>query len=83
MVINLFRWLEAHLANPYPNEQEKFELCRRTGLNMNQLTNWFINARQRLVPKLIAKRAADPSHVFDSEHINKKRRVEGVDRMEM
>jgi len=50
---------------------------------MNQITNWFINARQRLLPKLKAKRSADQNHAFDSEHIKKKQRTEGIDRMEM
>jgi len=27
-------------------------MCKMTGLCMNQLNNWFINARRRKVPKL-------------------------------
>jgi len=36
-----------HIAHPYPTEQEKSEIMRETGIEMKQLTNWFVNNRKR------------------------------------
>lgn len=46
-------WFVAHLQHPYPTEDEKQELMRQTGLQMNQISNWFINARRRQLPAMI------------------------------
>jgi len=46
-------WFMAHLNHPYPTEDEKQELMRQTGLQMNQISNWFINARRRQLPAMI------------------------------
>ncbi|KAF2636298.1 hypothetical protein P280DRAFT_155032 [Massarina eburnea CBS 473.64] len=40
-------WYAEHSDSPYPTEDEKIELCRQTQLSMNQVSNWFINARRR------------------------------------
>ncbi|KAK3940530.1 hypothetical protein QBC46DRAFT_364062 [Diplogelasinospora grovesii] len=45
-------WFISHLQHPYPTEDEKQELMRQTGLQMNQISNWFINARRRQLPAL-------------------------------
>lgn len=45
-------WFHAHLLHPYPTEDEKQEFMRQTGLQMNQISNWFINARRRQLPTL-------------------------------
>ena len=34
----LKQWFEEHLAHPYPTEEEKQMLCRRTGLAMTQVS---------------------------------------------
>ena len=34
----LKQWFEDHLAHPYPTEEEKQMLCRRTGLAMTQVS---------------------------------------------
>ncbi|TPX12084.1 uncharacterized protein E0L32_007199 [Thyridium curvatum] len=47
-------WFVAHLHHPYPTEDEKQDLMRRTGLQMNQISNWFINARRRQLPTMIS-----------------------------
>lgn len=47
----LRNWLTNHVAHPYPTEDEKQQLCQITGLNMNQISNWFINARRRKLPQ--------------------------------
>ncbi|EPS40290.1 hypothetical protein H072_5904 [Dactylellina haptotyla CBS 200.50] len=50
-VTDLLRnWLHAHLHHPYPTEDQKLELVSQTGLTMNQISNWFINARRRRLP---------------------------------
>ena len=49
-------WLVAHLQHPYPTEDEKQQLMRQTGLQMYQVSNWFINARRRQLP-IISKSA--------------------------
>lgn len=42
----LMRWLEDHIDNPYPTENEREELCSQTGLSRRQLRVWFIDTRR-------------------------------------
>jgi hypothetical protein len=42
------------------SEEEKKQLCQQTGLTSVQITNWFINARRRTLPKM-KKRALESS----------------------
>ncbi|CAK7268487.1 homeodomain super [Sporothrix epigloea] len=46
-------WFAEHLHHPYPSEDEKQNLMHQTGLQMNQISNWFINARRRHLPALL------------------------------
>lgn len=48
----LLKWLNDHLNHPYPNSFEKTQLMMLTGLNQQQLSNWFINARRRKIKQL-------------------------------
>ncbi|PSN72540.1 hypothetical protein BS50DRAFT_570012 [Corynespora cassiicola Philippines] len=43
----LKQWFAAHRDSPYPTEDEKLHLCQQTNLTLNQVSNWFINARRR------------------------------------
>ena len=36
-----------HIAHPYPTEQEKCQIMMDTGIELKQLTNWFVNNRKR------------------------------------
>jgi len=36
-----------HIAHPYPTEQEKCQIMSDTGIELKQLTNWFVNNRKR------------------------------------
>ncbi|KAI7882806.1 uncharacterized protein EV154DRAFT_522850 [Mucor mucedo] len=49
----LKQWLIDHCRNPYPTEVEKTCLKDKTGLTLNQISNWFINARRRLLPQIL------------------------------
>ncbi|KAI8334611.1 homeobox KN domain-containing protein [Chlamydoabsidia padenii] len=51
----LKRWLLEHCRNPYPTEEEKLQLKDETQLTLNQISNWFINARRRTLPVILAK----------------------------
>lgn len=51
----LLKWLNDHLNHPYPNSFEKTQLMLTTGLNQQQLSNWFINARRRKIKVLRQK----------------------------
>ena len=42
----LWDWFDKHLSYPYPNEEERIELCKQTRLTRKQLRIWFINARK-------------------------------------
>ncbi|KAJ3020153.1 UNVERIFIED_CONTAM: hypothetical protein HDU68_010327 [Siphonaria sp. JEL0065] len=44
---HLFKWLMEHQHEPYPSEEEKKDMTVDTGLTMNQINDWFINARRR------------------------------------
>jgi len=41
----LKRWYSLHIDNPYPSVTEKLELAKETGLDVEAITVWFINAR--------------------------------------
>ncbi|OQE46927.1 hypothetical protein PENCOP_c001G05389 [Penicillium coprophilum] len=45
-------WFHEHLDHPYPSEEDKQMFMTRTGLSINQISNWFINARRRQLPAL-------------------------------
>mmetsp|Transcript_2305 Transcript_2305/g.3095 ORF Transcript_2305/g.3095 Transcript_2305/m.3095 type:complete len:382 (+) Transcript_2305:152-1297(+) len=36
-----------HVAHPYPTEKEKCQIMADTGIELKQLTNWFVNNRKR------------------------------------
>ena len=36
-----------HIAHPYPTENEKAQIMADTGIELKQLTNWFVNNRKR------------------------------------
>ncbi|RHZ85471.1 hypothetical protein Glove_65g20 [Diversispora epigaea] len=46
-------WLIQHKKHPYPTEDEKMSLARDTKLSLQQISNWFINARRRHLPGLL------------------------------
>uniref|UniRef100_A0A7R9YBC1 Homeobox domain-containing protein n=1 Tax=Pinguiococcus pyrenoidosus TaxID=172671 RepID=A0A7R9YBC1_9STRA len=43
----LTQWLNAHWTDPYPTQDEKIALSRQAGITIDQVNNWFINARVR------------------------------------
>ncbi|KAL1933103.1 hypothetical protein VTP01DRAFT_8781 [Rhizomucor pusillus] len=51
-------WLVENCTNPYPTEEEKNWLKQETGLTLNQISNWFINARRRILPMILIKASA-------------------------
>ncbi|KAF2758875.1 hypothetical protein EJ05DRAFT_509767 [Pseudovirgaria hyperparasitica] len=40
-------WYNEHIDSPYPTEDDKLMLCNQAHLSINQVSNWFINARRR------------------------------------
>ncbi|KAI9278435.1 hypothetical protein BDA99DRAFT_492137 [Phascolomyces articulosus] len=51
----LREWLSRHKKHPYPTEDEKAALARQTNLTLNQISNWFINARRRILQPMLQK----------------------------
>jgi hypothetical protein len=49
----LKEWLAKHKKHPYPTEEEKLLLAKETKLSLQQISNWFINARRRHLPHLL------------------------------
>ncbi|KAJ1923173.1 Homeobox protein [Tieghemiomyces parasiticus] len=48
-------WLLEHMMHPYPTEEEKLTLARQTNLTLNQISNWFINARRRIIQPMLSQ----------------------------
>ncbi|CAG8492333.1 10725_t:CDS:2 [Acaulospora morrowiae] len=49
----LKEWLADHRRHPYPTEDQKITLAQETMLTLQQISNWFINARRRHLPLLL------------------------------
>ena len=43
----LHSWMQAHIHDPYPTDEEKEVLRQKTGLTARQINTWFTNARVR------------------------------------
>lgn len=51
----LHAWFAVHVQKPYPNQREKGLLAEEAGVSMEQVVNWFTNARARLWKPLLLK----------------------------
>ncbi|ORX61495.1 Homeodomain-like protein [Hesseltinella vesiculosa] len=58
----LREWLAEHKKHPYPTEDEKDYLAKRTGLTLNQISNWFINARRRILQPMLDQEDEQKHH---------------------
>ncbi|KAG0357933.1 hypothetical protein BG005_002922 [Podila minutissima] len=54
----LKNWLVQNAIHPYPTEDEKTKLAEATHLSLNQISNWFINARRRILQPILVEAAA-------------------------
>lgn len=58
-------WLYEHRFKAYPSEAEKRMLSEQTNLSFLQISNWFINARRRVLPEMLQQGVNDPNHHKD------------------
>jgi len=42
----LSEWISKHVKNPYPTENQKYNLALRLGMSKTQVNNWFVNTRK-------------------------------------
>lgn len=56
----LMAWLYENRFRAYPCEETKKQMARHTGLTLQQVNNWYINARRRILPSLISKEGKEP-----------------------
>ncbi|KAK2083546.1 Homeobox protein tgif2lx [Saguinus oedipus] len=52
-------WMYKHRFRAYPSEAEKLMLSEITNLSFSQVSNWFINARRRILPKMLGQSGND------------------------
>lgn len=52
-----------HIAHPYPTDQEKSQIMADTGIELKQLTNWFVNNRKRYWKPRVEARLQQQAHV--------------------
>ena len=50
----LMAWLLAHTDNPRPDPETKVRLAAECDIAIDRLSNWFINARVRILPRILA-----------------------------
>lgn len=49
----LEKWMYEHRLYCYPTKAEKQALSLETGLSLQKISNWFINSRRRILPKVL------------------------------
>jgi 2-polyprenyl-3-methyl-5-hydroxy-6-metoxy-1,4-benzoquinol methylase len=52
-----------HIAHPYPTDQEKAKIMADTGIELKQLTNWFVNNRKRFWKPRVEARLQQQANV--------------------
>ncbi|XP_017358406.2 LOW QUALITY PROTEIN: homeobox protein TGIF2LY [Cebus imitator] len=52
-------WMYKHRFRAYPSEGEKQMLSEKTNLSLSQISNWFINARRRILPEMLQQSRND------------------------
>ncbi|KAI7896469.1 uncharacterized protein EV154DRAFT_240121 [Mucor mucedo] len=70
----LKQWLIDHCRHPYPTEEEKRSLRIKTNLTLNQISNWFINARRRILPLILSSPNTIASPETTSEKKTRRKR---------
>lgn len=62
----LKNWYNTHIDYPYPTQNEKDELMKMTGMNIQQINTWFTNVRKRSKqkPSVMINPAPITSHYF-------------------
>ncbi|XP_029640127.1 homeobox protein TGIF2 isoform X2 [Octopus sinensis] len=56
----LMKWLYQNRFRAYPCEETKRKMAKDTGLTIQQVNNWYINARRRILPALISSEGKEP-----------------------
>ncbi|XP_032245916.1 homeobox protein TGIF2LX [Phoca vitulina] len=56
-------WLYEHRFRVYPSGAEKRMLSEQTNLSFLQISNWFINARRRVLPEMLQQVGNDPNQI--------------------
>lgn len=56
----LEKWMYEHRLYCYPTKTEKQALALETGLSVQKISNWFINSRRRMLPKMLETEGKDP-----------------------
>jgi hypothetical protein len=70
-----------HIAHPYPTEKEKSKIMTDTGIELKQLTNWFVNNRKRYwKPRVEArlKHQSQAQNTVATAMINQERRNDNI-----
>lgn len=55
----LENWMYDHRFYCYPSKADKQMLSIKTGLSVQKISNWFINSRRRLLPKMLEREGQD------------------------
>ncbi|XP_005072645.1 homeobox protein TGIF2LX [Mesocricetus auratus] len=68
-------WLYKHRFNAYPTEEEKQMLSKKTNLSYRQISNWFTNARRRLLPVILQQDSYKMSYEDQDAEVAKKQQA--------
>jgi hypothetical protein len=57
-----------HIAHPYPTDAEKAKIMKETGIELKQLTNWFVNNRKRYWKPRVEARLREQAQLESSNN---------------